>query len=144
MSRPPTSRRRRRFGLRAGLWTLITVAIVWFGGLIWYASLIPRPDPPSQEKSEAIVVLTGGSRRLGEGLDLLSRGLAEKLFVSGVYQGIDVRKLLSIVKRKPEDLETMINVMAHFPFNVLLVETVGVGDKLILGVNEADAVADSL
>ena len=53
---------------------------------------------------------TGGSRRLSEGLDLLSRGLAEKLFVSGVYQGIDVRKLLSIVKPKPEDLETMINI----------------------------------
>ena len=110
MSRPPTSRRRRRFGLRAGLWTLITVAIVWFAGLIWYASLIPRPDPPSQEKSEAIVVLTGGSDRMAEGLRLLEGGFALKLFVSGVYRRVEIKELLRVAKKNPGELECCIEL----------------------------------
>lgn len=83
---------------------------VWGFGLFKFADAIPVAVADATTRTDGIVVLTGGSRRLSEGLDLLSRGLAEKLFVSGVYQGIDVRKLLSIVKPKPEDLETMINI----------------------------------
>ena len=83
---------------------------VWGFGLFKFADAIPAAVADDATRTDGIVVLTGGSRRLSEGLDLLSRGLAEKLFVSGVYQGINVRKLLSIVKPKPEDLETMINI----------------------------------
>jgi len=110
MSRPPTSRRRGRFGLRAGLWTLITVAIVWLGGLIWYASLIPRPDAPSQVKSEAIVVLTGGSDRMAEGLRLMEGEFAQKLFVSGVYRRVEVKELLRVAKKNPGELECCIEL----------------------------------
>ncbi|MDA1089863.1 MAG: YdcF family protein [Proteobacteria bacterium] len=84
--------------------------VVWSYGLVRFAAAIPAAVADATSRTDGIVVLTGGSRRLGEGLDLLSRGLAEKLFVSGVYQGVDVRKLLGIAKRKPEDLETMINI----------------------------------
>ncbi len=106
--------RRRRFSgsgfflklLLAG----IVVAVVWAFGLFRFADAIPERVEDAATRTDGIVVLTGGSRRLGEGLDLLSRGLAEKLFVSGVYQGVDVRKLLSIVRLKPEDLETRINI----------------------------------
>ena len=110
MSRPPTSRRRGRLGWRAGLWTLISVAIIWLGGLVWYASLIPRPDPPSQEKSEAIVVLTGGSDRMAEGLRLLEGGYAKKLFVSGVYRRVEVKELLRVAKKNPGELECCIEL----------------------------------
>lgn len=83
---------------------------VWTYGLFKYADSIPASVADGSTRTDGIVVLTGGSRRLEEGLDLLSRGLAEKLFVSGVYRGVDVQKLLKIVKRKPEDLETLINI----------------------------------
>ncbi len=84
--------------------------VAWVFGLFNFGDAIPASVADAASPTDGIVVLTGGSRRLGEGLDLLSRGLAEKLFVSGVYQGVDVQKLLSIVKRKPEDMETRINI----------------------------------
>ncbi len=106
-------RRRRSAGSRLFLKLLLTGMVataVWAFGLFRFADAIPGRVEDAATRTDGIVVLTGGSRRLGEGLELLSRGLAEKLFVSGVYQGVDVRKLLSIVRHKPEDLETRINI----------------------------------
>ena len=110
MSRPPTSRRRGRTGLRLGLWIIFTVAVFWLGGLIWYASLIPRPGAPSPVKSEAIVVLTGGSDRMAEGLRLLEGGFARKLFVSGVYHRVEVKELLRVAKKNPGEFECCIEL----------------------------------
>ena len=85
-------------------------AVLWVTGLFQFASLVPKQVADPSTRTDVIVVLTGGSRRLGEGLELLSRGLAEKLFVSGVYQGVDVRELLQIVRRNPGELETQIGI----------------------------------
>ena len=110
MSRPPPSRRRGRRGLRATLSAALVVAIAWLGGLVWYASLIPRPAPPSPAKSEAIVVLTGGSDRMAVGLRLLEGGFAGKLFVSGVYHRVEVKELLRVAKMNPGELECCIEL----------------------------------
>ena len=110
MSRPPASRRRGRPGLRAGLWAILAVAMLWLGGLVWYASLIPRPGAPSPVKTEAIVVLTGGSDRMAEGLRLLEGGFARKLFVSGVYHRVEVKELLRVAKKNPGELECCIEL----------------------------------
>ena len=106
----PTSRRHSQSGLRAGSWIILAVAVIWLGGLIWYASLIPRPSAPSLVKSKAIVVLTGGSDRMAEGLRLLEGGLAQKLFVSGVYHRVEVNELLRVAKKNPNELECCIEL----------------------------------
>ena len=101
--------RGRRLVFKLGLAAVAVVAL-WIAGLFQFVSLVPKQAVDTVTRTDAIVVLTGGSRRLGEGLELLSRGLAEKLFVSGVYQGIDVRELLQIVRRNPQELETQISI----------------------------------
>jgi len=101
--------RGRRLGLKLGL-AGAAAAVLWVAGLFQFVSLVPKLVADPSTRTDAIVVLTGGSRRLGEGLELLSRGLAEKLFVSGVYQGVDVRELLQIVRRNPRELETQIGI----------------------------------
>ena len=54
------------------------------------------------------MVLTGGAGRVGEGLSLLGEGLAKKLFVSGVYRGVDVRELIKVARRAPDNLQCCI------------------------------------
>ncbi len=82
----------------------LVVALAWGSGLLWFATLLPTrvmdPDTPT----DAIVVLTGGSDRLNAALDLLTAKKADKLFVSGVYRGVDVRQLLTLFQQSPEDL----------------------------------------
>ncbi len=110
MSRPPLPRHRGRRRRRAALWTVAAVVVLWAAGLVWYASLIPRPGTPSPVTSEAIVVLTGGSDRMAEGLRLLEGGLATKLFVSGVYHRVEVKELLRVAKMNPGELECCIEL----------------------------------
>jgi uncharacterized SAM-binding protein YcdF (DUF218 family) len=110
MSRAPSSRRRRRLGWRIGIWVVVVVGISWLAGLVWFASLIPRPVAPPTTKSEAIVVLTGGSDRMAEGLRLLESGLGQKLFVSGVYHGVEVQELLRVAKKNPDELECCVEL----------------------------------
>lgn len=100
---------RRRFpAFRLFLMAVSVGFLVWTAGLYRFAQLIPEPVPGSDVSTEAIVVLTGGAGRVGEGLSLLERGLAKKLFVSGVYRGVDVRELLKVARRAPGDLECCI------------------------------------
>jgi uncharacterized SAM-binding protein YcdF (DUF218 family) len=45
-------------------------------------------------------------------LALLHQGLGDKLFVSGVYRGIDVAELLRLARQKPDQVECCI-VLGH-------------------------------
>ncbi len=93
-------RRRKRSRFRrlfSGLvFLLVLAAGLWVAGFLVFLEQIPRAQTPqvSGPKADAIVVLTGGGGRLEMGLDLLERGEAAKLFVSGVDRGVDKTELL--------------------------------------------------
>ncbi len=100
--------RRRLPVFRLLLMAVSVGSLVWASGLYRFSQLIPQPLPDNQVATDAIVVLTGGAGRVGEGLSLLERGLAKKLFVSGVYRGVDVQELLKVARRAPGNLECCI------------------------------------
>ncbi len=107
----PRPRTRRRAGLLwAGLGGAASAA--WLMGLVWFAATLPRTVSGPNSATDAVVVLTGGVGRLAVGIDLLARGRARKLFVSGVYRGIDVAQILRLVKKPGEELECCI-VLGH-------------------------------
>ncbi len=109
MKRPVHYREGSRIILKALIVAGVSV-MIWTVGLITFAGLVPGGVQDQATETDAIVVLTGGSRRLGEGLELLSRGLAKKIFVSGVYQGVEVKQLLQIVQRNPREMENQISI----------------------------------
>ncbi|MFN3076025.1 MAG: YdcF family protein [Alphaproteobacteria bacterium] len=79
---------RGRRTVLAGALGALALAGVWLGGLVWFATSIPEAVEDVATRSDAIVVLTGGSVRLKTGLDLLHRNAADALFVSGVHAGV--------------------------------------------------------
>lgn len=90
---------------------LLTVPLLAYGaGLAWFAESIPRAAADDGETTDAIVVLTGGAARLATGLDLLRQGRARKLFVSGVYRGVDVQELLRAQRQSPQAVECCIEL----------------------------------
>lgn len=118
--------RRQRHGfLFAFLGTLGILIGLWVAGLIWYANLIPTGVADAGSHTGAIIVLTGGRGRLAAALDLLERDRAERLFVSGVYRGVDVKTLLRVFQRMPSDLE----------------DRVGIGDAVNTAGNAAESAA---
>ena len=86
------------------------ICFFWMFGLFAFLKLIPDSADEAPLKTDAIVVLTGGSLRLQTGLILLKRGWAEKLFVSGVHRGVDVRQLLRLARTSPSEAECCIQL----------------------------------
>lgn len=75
----------------------------WLTGLAIFVrdvSSFAAPKPP--QKLDAIVVLTGGTNRLDTGFNLLEEGYGKKLFISGVYRGVDVKQLMKRWKDEPQ------------------------------------------
>jgi len=91
------------------LWILAALAglvfVAWLAGLAWFTSLLPTSVEDTTRRTDAIVVLTGGSGRISAGLDLLAAGRAQKLFVSGVGPAVDLQELLRVSERPPAELE---------------------------------------
>ncbi|HIJ38395.1 MAG TPA: YdcF family protein [Rhodospirillaceae bacterium] len=102
--------RRRRPSFPFFSWAAMAflAALVWLGGLIWFATTVPQQVEDVATITDAIVVLTGGSERLDTGLSLLRQRLGAKLFVSGVYRGLDVNELLRLSRQKPDEVECCI------------------------------------
>ncbi len=71
----------------AGVIFVIGLAGMLIAGLFAFVGKLPPQVENPDGRTDAIVVLTGGSERLAAGLALLSQGRAEKLFISGVDRG---------------------------------------------------------
>lgn len=107
MSRRPTSRgrrlrraedRRRRPWLLPLAGALVLVAL-WAGAFLQYIATLPLPGGPARPDADAAVVLTGGAERLDEGLNLLQRGQAKRLLVSGVHPDVNKAALGEVTGR---------------------------------------------
>jgi uncharacterized SAM-binding protein YcdF (DUF218 family) len=61
---------------------LSLILVIWALGFVGFA--ITLPQPAGDEKSDAVVVLTGGEGRIARGLEMLGQGRAPVLLVSGV------------------------------------------------------------
>ena len=91
--------------LLRGLGIAVALLLLWIVGLVWFSSLLPNDVEAPERRTDAIVVLTGGAGRLNQGFALLAEQKAEKLFISGVYRGVEVEKLLELSQQSPEELE---------------------------------------
>jgi uncharacterized SAM-binding protein YcdF (DUF218 family) len=88
--------------IRRGLAGLAALALfVWLMGLAWFVWSASLPARDAETQTDAVVVLTGGSLRVGRGVQLLAAGKAQKLFVSGVHHGVDADDMLRLVPGAP-------------------------------------------
>ena len=104
-SRAFPHKRRRRRALRWLAAICALPALLWLAGLAWFGFAMPQTPADGRTKTDAIVVLTGGSGRLAEGIRLLAAGAAPILFVSGVDPRVGKRSVLRGAGGAPEALQ---------------------------------------
>ena len=109
MGEKPIFKERRRWPGRLAL-LLLLLLLLWTLGLFRFVAAMPESAEETERRTDAIVVLTGGSDRLQEGIRLLAEGRAAKLLVSGVYRGVDVRALLRLSQDAPDELTCCIAI----------------------------------
>lgn len=59
-----------------------TLVMVWALGFLWFT--VALPQPAGDEKTDGVIVATGGAGRIDQGLAVLDQGLAPRMLVTGV------------------------------------------------------------
>lgn len=101
---------------------LLLVAILWFGGFLAFTAAIPATVREADRPVDAIVVLTGGGVRLSEGFALLDRGLAKKMLISGVADGVQMPALLQNLNGAPQPSEATLECCVTLGYDALSTE----------------------
>jgi len=88
---------------------VLLVLVVWLAGFLAFAAAIPATVRDPEQPVDAIVVLTGGDVRLAEGFALLDKGLAKKMLISGVSNGVDMPALLQTLNGTPQPNQAVLD-----------------------------------
>ena len=95
--------------------SIILVGFIWW--IIFLFNILPKnyysktfPDSPYDT---GIVVLTGGKMRIERGMEILQKGYAEKMFISGVFMPSEIETKFRIEKSKKDLLDCCINFGAE-------------------------------
>jgi len=71
-----------------GFLTMATVTaglVLLVCGFVWFFFQIPTEEVQLDRKADGIVVLTGGSSRVSDAVELLAAGYGKRLLISGVH-----------------------------------------------------------
>ena len=76
---------------------LFALILIWSAGLCAFSAyaLNIKPQAPTQ-KTDAIIVLTGGKNRIEEGLQLYADEAAVQLFITGVHENVDMPQIVAM------------------------------------------------
>lgn len=94
---------RRRYSRSLILLAAAIVFSAYTAGLHAFVKDALSMQPVAEEKLDAVVVLTGGTNRIDAGFDLIEKGFGKKLFISGVYRGNEISRLLKLWRSEPQD-----------------------------------------
>jgi uncharacterized SAM-binding protein YcdF (DUF218 family) len=61
------------------------VVVVIVGGFIWFLAQLESDEARPKTPADGIVVLTGGSSRVSDAVELLANGYGKRLLISGVH-----------------------------------------------------------
>lgn len=71
--------------------------ILWIGGYaLFVVNVTSKPITQLNTKTDAIIVLTGGHKRIKHGLSLFSAGLSKNLFITGVHEAVTKEDITQI------------------------------------------------
>jgi uncharacterized SAM-binding protein YcdF (DUF218 family) len=101
----PKAKRRTAVAWRAATALLCLgffAASAFVAGFIGFALSLERAEPTLTVQADGVVVLTGGSDRVQEAAELLARGQARRLLITGVNKatrGVELAKILPVSRQ---------------------------------------------
>jgi uncharacterized SAM-binding protein YcdF (DUF218 family) len=81
--------------MRWVLGTVLAVALLWCAGFLLFLGRMALPAEHPDTRTDALIVLTGGSTRVAHGFELLARQSAPVLFISGVGANVTRQEMLA-------------------------------------------------
>lgn len=74
------------------------ICLAWFCGLILFLNKIPRAPVESKDTADAAIILTGGDKRIEEGIKILQDQHVKKVFITGVNHRIRNKKEIPYIE----------------------------------------------
>ncbi|MCF8474663.1 MAG: YdcF family protein [Emcibacter sp.] len=113
-------------------YVFLALVFMWFGGLLYFIYGLSQIEPPTDEKTDGIVVLTGGQNRLQEAGRLLENGFGKKLFISGVNAEVTQAELYAALG-SPKEL-----VQCCIESGIMAQNTAGNAEEIFLWVKKSN------
>ena len=93
------------------------IILIIFAGFIWWViflfNILPKnyysKNFPDRSFNTGVIVLTGGKMRIEKGMEIMQKGYAEKMFISGVFMPSEIQMKFKIEKTKKDLLECCIS-----------------------------------
>jgi uncharacterized SAM-binding protein YcdF (DUF218 family) len=86
---------------------IFVVVVFWFAGFLYFVNLVPKEASTDIPETEAIIVLTGGDKRIEEGFNILQQKKSKKLFITGIDTKVrrlsEVSRLYSSMKKEDKE-----------------------------------------
>jgi uncharacterized SAM-binding protein YcdF (DUF218 family) len=74
--------------------------LVLSGGFLWFARLVPADEITLDRNADGIVVLTGGSSRIVDAIDLLAAGHGRRLLITGVHHATSSSEIARLLPER--------------------------------------------
>ncbi|MCD2175689.1 YdcF family protein [Rhizobium sp. C4] len=92
-----------RVFLRRLSYVVLIIVGLLFGGFLRFADTVAGLLPPEKPKADAVVVLTGGTQRIDQAVNLLETGTGQRLLISGVHPDTSAARIREMT-RAPQSL----------------------------------------
>ena len=79
--------------VRLAVFAALVLGAVAVGGFLVFVQTIARYERNPSTRTDGIVALTGGAQRIGDAIDLLGRGYAGRLLITGVNERIGLEEI---------------------------------------------------
>lgn len=99
-----------RPSIKIGIICLVLACLLFLLGFVDFTNRIPKTQPASIGKADAIVVLTGGSSRVLDALKLLNAGKGMRLLISGVHHSTSRKTLAKLVPLQSTMLDCCVDL----------------------------------
>lgn len=77
--------------------------LLWALGFLWFT--VALPQPAGDEKTDAVIVATGGAGRIAQGLRVLEQGYATSMLVTGVDPEVTAQEFAVEFEVSDEQME---------------------------------------
>lgn len=106
----PDSTRTSASSVWLSVWITVCALLVASAGFASFVVTSRDLTRPVEIKADAIIVFTGGSERISAGLELLDKGLAKRLLISGVHPATSAAQLRSALNADAKLFECCIDL----------------------------------
>jgi uncharacterized SAM-binding protein YcdF (DUF218 family) len=97
----PRSRFARLFAAGGSLMlTVVALGLLAFtAGFVWFVRHVPEQEGRVTQEADGIVVLTGGTSRIADGVELLAAGHAKRLLITGAHPTTTSKEISRLMPR---------------------------------------------